>query len=157
MFLPLHVLFYHRLNYPRKQDCWLWPENQLNSSGYGQLTIFRKGRRSRLLAHRLSYQIHKGKIPPGLQVMHTCDVKRCVNPHHLKVGTQLENEADKVIRGRSSRGEDRWCATITNKDAQKLLDQFRTGESIPILAARYQVTYWVAYSIAKRTRWKYLV
>jgi hypothetical protein len=161
--IPLHVqrlYFYRRVQPGNKKDCWLWPTSELNGAGYGQVTIRRKayGKRRRLLSHRVSYRIYIGRIPKGLQVLHECDIKRCVNPHHLKVGTQLINEAGKVARGRSSRGEDRWCATLTNRQAQRLLDDYRSGESsIKKLAIKYKTTYWVAYSICNRTRWKYLI
>lgn len=156
MSLPLRALFYRRIKHRGRNACWLWPKNQLNAVGYGQLALRRKGKRVRILAHCLSYELHINPIPDGLQVMHLCDAKRCVNPHHLITGTQLENEAGKVLRGRSNRGEDRWCATLTNAQAQELLNQFRKGVSVSQLSHKFCVTYWVAYSIAKRLRWKYL-
>jgi hypothetical protein len=150
--------FFRRVVPLNPSECWLWPATGLNGAGYGQLEIrlVKYGKRRRVLAHRASYQIYVGPIPTGLQVLHDCDTKRCVNPAHLSVGTQLDNEAGKVARGRSNRGEDRWCATLTNRQAQQLLDEYRGGVSIRKLSARFCVTYWVAYSVAKRTRWKYL-
>jgi hypothetical protein len=156
MITPIRALFLRRLRSTDPSKCWLWPDSQLNGTGYGQLTIMRNGHRVRFLAHRLSYRIFIGEIPVGNQVMHSCDCKRCVNPRHLSVGTQLENESGKVARGRSNRGEDRWCATLTNRQAQHLLDRYRSGISIPELAKEFGTSYGVAYSIAKRKRWKYL-
>lgn len=147
------------LDTEKRRGCVLWPVNRLNGSGYGQLTIRRKkyGGRRRFLAHRISYALSKGIVPSGMQVIHDCDNRRCVNPEHLTVGTQLENEAGKVKRGRSSRGEKRWSATLTDKEAKRLLALYRSGCRIVDLAKRFNVSYYVAYSISTRKRWKHLV
>lgn len=80
--------------------CWLWKVIQpiyYGSFTYGEQTY---------PAHRFSYMIHKGAIPPGLIVRHTCDVPSCVNPDHLLVGTFADNSHDAVIRGRLIRRTD---------------------------------------------------
>jgi hypothetical protein len=51
-------------------------------------------------AHRYSYQAFKGQIPDGMQVCHTCDVRNCVNPEHLWIGTNQDNFDDMVKKGR---------------------------------------------------------
>lgn len=68
--------------------CWLW----LKGKGYGQ----HKGKP----AHRYSYELHHGPIPQGLMICHKCDVKACVNPHHLYAGTALDNARDNSTRGK---------------------------------------------------------
>lgn len=56
-------------------------------------------------AHRFSYRIYHGPFDYGLQVMHTCDNPRCVNPFHLMLGTNTDNINDKVVKGRTHLGK----------------------------------------------------
>ena len=81
----------------RKTDgCWLWTASVV-SDGYGQMWLGR----TMVRAHRLSYEIHKGPVPKGLFVCHRCDVPRCVNPDHLFVGTNQDNQRDSASKGRT--------------------------------------------------------
>lgn len=75
--------------------CWHWSGN-LDKSGYGAYRVRGKWRK----AHRESYATFIGAIPAGLHILHKCDVPGCVNPAHLYAGTNAQNVADKVARGR---------------------------------------------------------
>lgn len=81
--------------------CWLW-EGSTYQNGYGWLKVFGKI----VSAHRYSYELHRGPIPCGGHILHSCDVKHCVNPDHLRVGSHAENMADAVARGRIASGPD---------------------------------------------------
>lgn len=52
--------------------------------------------------HRYMYEECFGKVPDGFVVMHKCDVRDCVNPEHLMVGTQADNIRDMIMKGRAS-------------------------------------------------------
>ena len=74
--------------------CWLWVSQ--SGEGYGHLRIDGKSRS----AHHASYELHVGPIPDGMRVLHRCDNPRCINPEHLFLGTQADNVADMVAKGR---------------------------------------------------------
>jgi len=87
------------------EECWPWGA-YISTTGYGQTKV--GGRASKLIqAHRLSWIVHFGEIPNGLHVLHKCDNRPCVNPNHLFLGTNQDNIADRVAKGRSQR----WIAT----------------------------------------------
>lgn len=69
--------------------CWLW-KGRTNEKGYGRYDLPRPARRM-VAAHRFSYQLFRGDIPDDLEVDHTCNVRRCVNPEHLETVTHAEN------------------------------------------------------------------
>lgn len=80
--------------------CWVWCA-ALTNSGYGR--IREAGAKSRtLLAHRVAWELHRGAVPDGLFVLHTCDNRRCVNPRHLFIGAAVDNARDRDRKGRSA-------------------------------------------------------
>lgn len=82
-----------------RSGCWIWLRG-VNAHGYGSLKV--KGRTH--VAHRFSYERSVGPIPKGLLVCHACDVRKCVNPAHLFLGTHQDNKTDSVNKGRASGG-----------------------------------------------------
>lgn len=75
--------------------CWIWL-GSLSRIGYGSIKIDGKTTK----AHRASWIAHRGEIPAGLKVLHKCDVRCCINPDHLFIGTQADNVHDMISKGR---------------------------------------------------------
>lgn len=78
--------------------CWEWIGSK-DVYGYGR--IYRAPRT--IKAHRLSYQLFKGPLDHRLFILHSCDNPGCVNPEHLRLGTQKDNVTDMIKRGRNTR------------------------------------------------------
>lgn len=74
--------------------CWLW-DGQVDKDGYGRFRERYPG--PWIKAHRASFLCHKGQIPDGLGVLHTCNLRCCVNPDHLYAGTQKDNVRDMLV------------------------------------------------------------
>lgn len=78
-----------------ESGCWIWLGG-VTGSGYGALGVDNKVKST----HRVSWNLYHGEIPEGLCVLHTCDTKLCVNPSHLFLGTNKDNTADMLKKGR---------------------------------------------------------
>ena len=77
--------------------CWLWTGAH-QTFGHGVIRL--KDTKKNKLVHRLSYEIHYGSIPEGLNILHRCDNPPCCNPEHLFAGTQKDNIQDAIKKGR---------------------------------------------------------
>ena len=104
-------------------------------------------------AHRLSYELHHGPIPPGMFVMHSCDNPPCTNPDHLSLGTHEDNMADARRKGRMTAGTARPAAKLTDAKAVEIFRRRHAGEPIRRLAAEFGVTDSVVVRIAQRRCW----
>ncbi len=76
-------------------DCWIWIGASIRGRGNGAIygSFFWKNKDQ--LAHRASFEIYKGPIPPGLTIDHLCRKPLCVNPKHLEAVSMREN----IMRG----------------------------------------------------------
>jgi hypothetical protein len=87
--------FWKKVKRSEPNMCWEWI-GSLQLSGYGNSY----NGSSVETAHRVSYKIHYGEITKGLDVMHICDNRKCVNPNHIKLGTRKDNMLDCRNKGR---------------------------------------------------------
>lgn len=135
---------WERTDRSNKSGCWFW-EGPVFNSGYG-MTAHR-------LAHRLVYELSFGRIPAGRCVCHKCDEKLCLNPKHLFVGTQADNIADKMAKGRHrvAHGEDNGQSKLTTAEAKKIK---ASAESTRKLAGLYGVCDETIRNIRVGVTWK---
>lgn len=92
----LEIRFWKMVDKKDENECWKFT-GYINKDGYGKMS---KGNSKLESAHRISYELHKGKIPESMVVMHTCDNPSCCNPKHLVLGTQNDNIQDMISKGR---------------------------------------------------------
>jgi len=131
-------------------SCWMWRGNTHPVNGYGSYGV--DGTRT-ALAHRYSYELAHGPIPKGLHVCHHCDVRDCVNPAHLFLGTAADNQADKVAKGRQLKGSDAGMAVLTDADVLAI----RASSDIQrVIAARYGISRPNVSLIRSRKTWSHL-
>jgi len=153
--------FMSRVHPEPMSGCWLWTGG-MHRSGYGML---RSGK-----THRVSWRLFRGEIPQGLYVLHKCDVRCCVNPDHLFLGSHRDNMKDmsRKGRGRSASGDSHparrtpgWSQGERNGRAR--LDDARViamrrshaqGETIASLARRYRVSERTAGQAIHRETWR---
>ncbi|PTQ64481.1 HNH endonuclease [Sphingomonas sp. PP-CE-3G-477] len=88
-------VFWNRATVAGADDCWLWNAAKA-PRGYGLFCT--KG--ERILAHRYSLFLATGELPADKMALHSCDNPRCVNPKHLRWGTQFDNMQDASNRKR---------------------------------------------------------
>src|ERR1017187_1848229 len=97
--ITLPQRYWDRIRQTTDDACWFWTGNQ-NAYGYGQISIDGLD----LLAHRIAWTIASGPILKGMCVLHRCDMRSCVNPKHLFLGSHADNTADMMVKGRVARG-----------------------------------------------------
>lgn len=138
--------------------CFLW-DRFADRSGYGRVTAIWTGEH---FAHRVSWELAYGPVPRGMKVLHRCDVPSCVNPGHLFLGTQAENVADMVAKGRARpptprRGSANACARLDEGYVWAIREMLRlrlfTQRAI---AADYGVSPMTISRIANNQTWSHV-
>lgn len=133
--------------------CWLWT-GAINSNGYGRFI----DKNTHKLAHRVAYELFVGPIPEAMNVCHTCDERKCVNPHHLWLGSQSDNLRDAVAKDRMFRpntnGERNGNRKLTTEDVRSIRAMFRGGQLKYRIAQHFGVSPSTVGEIISGKTWK---
>ena len=143
--------------------CWLWTAG-INAHGYGD--FWAHGRTN--AAHRIAWELWVGQVPNGLHVLHRCDVRCCVNPAHLFLGTNADNMADRNAKQRQAfgkrngahtkpdrvrHGEAQGAAKLTEAQAIAIRNDPRRPRFI---SAQYGVSRQTIHRIKRGTAWSHI-
>ncbi len=129
----------------RYDECWIW-FGARTDRGYGAFTINGKN----ISAHRFSYEVfNKTKIPDGLLVCHKCDVRECVNPNHLFIGTHSDNYHDMTSKGRGNKHK-LGRKKLSMEDAKMIRKMVENGEWKTIVGAKFGVSRHLVNDIVMR-------
>lgn len=118
--------------------------------------IVDRGRLGRIFAHRLAWEECFGSIPPDMQVCHRCDNPPCVNPDHLFLGTNADNVADRVAKGRTRKGEGHPNTRLTDADVAEVKARLARGESVRVVASVYGVSSSTVSDIKRGVSWRHI-
>jgi hypothetical protein len=118
----LEERFWVKVDSGAPNGCWEWTGG-CDRDGYGKI----KDSGKTVKSHRASWEIHNGPIPEGALVLHKCDNPKCVRPAHLLLGTDKENAADKVAKGRqgSLKGESLPQSRLREPDVRSIREMYR--------------------------------
>lgn len=149
--------FWEKVDKRGPDECWPWTGSD-NGNGYGRI--------GDEYAHRLSYKLHRGPIPDGIEVCHSCDAnyppgdtsyRCCVNPAHLFEGTRQDNVDDMVAKGRIAHGDRAGQSKLRECEAVEIIVLLHGGDIMhKDIAAQFGTSRAVVSGIWRDLTWKHL-
>lgn len=107
----------------------------VQSNGYARATV----RRKTDYAHRHVFRLALGEIADGLDVCHTCDNRKCINPEHLFLGTRKQNMEDAMSKGRTARGFDLPHTKLSDDDKEAIANLAMQGVLYKEIATQFGI------------------
>lgn len=141
--------FWEKVEIRGADECWPWTA-ATRGMGHG---VFWLGGRN-VVASRYAYELVNGGVDDETSVLHHCDNPPCCNPRHLFTGTQADNMADMVKKGRSLKHEDHSQAKLTEAEVGEIRRRRDSGELLRVLAADFGVTEANISSVARGMTWR---
>ena len=140
-------------NVDKTVDCWIWTGREIGK-GYGYFFL----RRGFIRAHRASWELHNGPIPKGMLVCHKCDVRKCVNPDHLFLGTNTDNMRDAMRKGRVFRpiGSLNGKSKLVESDVWKIIKEKKEGLRIKAISLKLNISARIISTILNGRTWTHL-
>ena len=137
----------------KTDSCWIWTGATYTGLGYGQIWLNRKQK----LAHRISYEIHKGPIPKGMCICHTCDNRKCVNPLHLFVGSKSDNVFDMMKKKRHAKGITKINHKLKDEDIPIIRKMRSEGKFYSEIAKIFNVNYTTINLVCLGKTWRHVL
>jgi hypothetical protein len=128
--------------------CWPF-QGCRDKWGYAHTAIKHK----RVQAHRKAYELSVGEIPAGMCLLHSCDNPPCCNPKHLRLGTNAENVADKMRKGRHPVGVEAYNAKLNEEKVREMRRLRQEGMTYKKLGALFQINYTTARYVCRGDNW----
>lgn len=151
--VPSEKVFWERVQKP--DGCWLY-DGAKEINGYGYLQNPFADRPKFITAHRAAWIYTNGPIAEGMRVCHTCDIRSCINPAHLFLGTDQDNADDRVAKGRNKAGEKAWNAKLTEAQVIELRRRARAGANYRHLALEFGSSLSAVTCAINGLSWTYL-
>ncbi len=141
---------------PGQGGCTLWT-GCTDRGGYGTVGV---GNKKIDKAHRVAWAFENGPIPHGMHVLHSCDVRNCVNTAHLSLGSNADNVVDRDRKGRqrTCRGSGHKLAKLTESDVREIRRLYLNGGGWTQrgLASHYGVSQRLVLNILKGRSWPHV-
>ena len=146
--------FWSKVRKGKPDECWPW----LSRTARGYRRFWLGERHPTYKAHRIAWVLANGPIPDGLCVCHHCDNRICMNPAHLFLGTNADNSADMIAKGRQVRGSRHHFAKLTAEQVRSIRKEYASGRiAQPQLARRYGIIQANVSMIVNRHTWKHVL
>ena len=141
--MPILERLYGKISIDSSTLCWLW-KGSLNS-GYGRIRYNKK----LIYVHIISWEHFYGEVPKGLCVLHKCDVRNCINPDHLFLGTHEDNNIDCMKKGRG-------VTKLKPEDILEIRALIAIGNKDKIIGELFNVRRQTIGDIRLGKRWSYI-
>lgn len=131
-------------------DCIRWGRS-LAGNGYGMV---RAGRMRG--AHVVVCEWVHGPKPAGMEVAHSCGVRCCVNPRHLRWATHVDNVADRLLHGTQYQGDLHAWSVLTEAVVPIVRLRAAAGETYTALGREYGLSRVSISNAVNRRTWRHV-
>lgn len=142
-----------KLDFTKDENgCFIVTSHRPNGDGY----CYMRNNFRQIRMHRHVYEECFGEIAEGLVIRHKCDVRNCINPEHMELGTSRENTYDTISRGRKAVGEQSRKNKITEQKAREIKMMLKDGMRDCEIMRSLAVTVAIVRKIRLNETWKHI-
>lgn len=138
--------------YVDDNGCFICTSHHRDKDGYPK----KKWNKTSKSMCRFIYIQMFGEIPEGMVVRHKCDVRACINPEHLEIGTVKDNNNDKMERNRLPRGENVYCSKLNENQVKAIKYLLNKGVSPTEISIDLNIKRKLIYDIKYKGSWSHI-